>query len=312
MDGRSARCSRARASLSGLRRIGLAHAGGILGSRPTSEPFRAPLTAFTATRADHARGPSRRLTSLAAVLPARNEEGNIEAAVLETWHEVERLAERAEIIVVDDGSSDRTAALVEALEGQVPSLRLVRHAHARGYGAAVRSGFAAANSEWLFFTDADRQFDVGELEQLVALSDDNDVVAGIRARRRDPAHRRLMARMWNRLIALTLGVRLRDLNCAFKLLRAEVVRSLDLSTDGSAFGAELALALEHRGARIAQLPVSHRPRTWGRQTGGDPAVILRALADYWRLLARFRGGRLAPSRAALEGGQPRASGDEAR
>lgn len=240
---------------------------------------------------DSARTAPRRLASLAAVLPARNEEGNIEAAVLETWHEVARLAERAEIIVVDDGSQDRTAALVEAMRERVPALRLVRHGETRGYGAAVRSGFAAATAEWLFFTDADRQFDVAELERLVALSGDHDVVAGVRARRRDPVHRRLMARMWNRLIGLTLGVRLRDLNCAFKLLRTELVRGLELASDGSAFGAELALALEHRGARIAQLPVSHRPRTWGRQTGGDPAVILHALAEYGRLVTRFRGRR---------------------
>lgn len=265
-----------------------------------------------ADRADTTRPSSRPLSSLAAVLPARNEEGNIEGAVLDAWREAMRLAERVEVIVVDDGSEDRTAALVEAMKERVPELRLVRHGASRGYGAAVRSGFAAATTEWLFFTDADRQFDLGELPRLVALTGDHDVVAGIRARRRDPVHRRVMAGLWNRLIGLTLGVRLRDLNCAFKLLRAEVVRSLELSADGSAFGAELALALEQRGARIAQLPVSHRPRTWGRQTGGDPAVILRALAEYGRLFARFRGSRGAIAASTGVDWPPRASGGEAR
>lgn len=230
----------------------------------------------------------RPLASLSVVLPARNEEGNIEPAVDEVWRAARAVAARVEIIVVDDGSQDRTAALVEALRTQVPELRLVRHPASRGYGAALRNGFAVATGEWLFFTDADRQFDVSELARLAAFADDHDVVAGVRTLRRDPPHRRAMAAAWNRFVSLTLGVRLKDINCAFKLLRAEVVRSLDLRADGAAFGAELALALERRGARIAQLPVSHRPRTWGRPTGGNPRVIAAALCEYRRLLSRAR------------------------
>ena len=240
-----------------------------------------------------------RLASLSVVLPARNEEGNVELAVLEVWQAAAAVADHVEVIVVDDGSQDRTAAIVEALRSGVAGLRLVRHATSRGYGAALRSGFAAATGEWLFFTDADRQFDVSELARLVALSENHDVVAGIRARRRDPAHRRAMALAWNRFVSLTLRVRLRDINCAFKLLRAEVVRALELTANGAAFGAELALALERHGARIAQLPVFHRPRSWGRPTGGNPRVIADAFREYAGLLARARRPRPGRRTATL-------------
>lgn len=225
----------------------------------------------------------RPLANLSAVLPARDEEGNIEAAVREVWREVERFAGTGEVIVVDDGSADRTAARVEQLRAEIPALRLIRHPVSRGYGAALRSGFAAARCDWLFFTDADRQFDVGELARLVGLADEHDVVAGFRANRGDPVHRRLMALAWNELIGRMLGVRMRDVNCAFKLLRADLVRRLDLTADGPAFGAELAVALERQHARIAQVPVAHRPRSWGRQSGGSPAVILQGLIELRRL-----------------------------
>ncbi len=250
---------------------------------PDVEVPRRAATAFDRPSPIHARAAAKPLASLSAVLPARDEEGNIDAAVREVWREVERFAAVAEIIVVDDGSTDRTAARVEDLVAEIPALRLVRHPVSRGYGAALRSGFAAARGEWLFFTDADRQFDLAELGRLVGLASEHDVVAGFRANRGDPLHRRVMASAWNRLIATALGVRMRDVNCAFKLLRADLVRRLELTSDGPAFGAELALALEREGVRIAQVPVAHRPRAWGRQSGGSPAVVLRGLIELRRL-----------------------------
>ena len=195
-----------------------------------------------------------------------------------------------EIIVVDDGSTDGTPTLLAGLGAQYPALRSIRHPENRGYGAAVLTALRAARMELVFFCDADNQFDVRELPRLLALIPDADLVTGYRGVRRDPAHRRLNAFLWNALVRLLLGVKVRDLNCAFKLFRRPALERAGLHevvSTGAAINAELLTRLGKIHARIREVEVSHHGRPYGRQTGASPMVILRAFKEIFELYRRL-------------------------
>lgn len=229
-----------------------------------------------------------RLRELSAFFPAYNERANLERMVASLDAVLPQLSERYEIVVVDDGSSDGTGELARALSERYPHLRLVRHARNLGYGAAVRSGIQACRYRFVFFTDGDCQFDVRELSRLVPYISRYAIVAGYRARRMDFPVRKLYARGWGLLVRLLLGVRARDINCAFKLFQAELFKGMDLVSSGAMINAEIFWRAAGRGRSLYQVPVSHYPRTSGRQTGGSPRVVLRAFWELARL--RFSGG----------------------
>lgn len=228
-----------------------------------------------------------RLT-ISAVLPAYNEEANLEGTVRALAPVLAQVAADYEILVVDDGSADRTAEIGRRLGEEFPPLRLLRHERNRGYGAALRSGFAAATREWILLLDADGQFLPRELERLVAAAPGADFVLGYRQHRADPAHRRFFAAVWRLLTGLLLGVRVRDTNCGFKLMRTALVQSLDLQAAGALIGAELLAKARRLGAVMIEVPVTHVPRRWGRQTGGSLRVTLRAYSELARLGWRIR------------------------
>jgi glycosyltransferase involved in cell wall biosynthesis len=221
--------------------------------------------------------------TLSLVLPARDEARNIAASLERARAVLGRLTKEYEILVVDDGSRDATAEIA----ARFAEARLLRHPCGRGYGAALRTGLAAARMDWVAFTDADLQFELAELERLLAVADDSDLVIGVRAPRRDPLRRQLLGRGWNALVRALLGLPVQDVNCAFKLLRRAAVAELELRSSGAAINAELLARAAARGLRLREVPVSHFPRRAGRATGARPAVIARALvelAGLWREL----------------------------
>lgn len=229
--------------------------------------------------------------SVSAVLPAFNEEGNLERAVEGLGRALTTFAAGFEIIVVDDGSRDGTAELLERLRGGSPNLVVVRHPQNLGYGAALRSGFRRARFPWVFFMDADNQFDPAEVRLLIDRSRDADLVIGYRAVRRDPWPRRLNALAFFTLVRVLFGYLARDVNCAFKLIRRELLDNLNLRSDGALINTELLSLARRRGARIIEVPVHHYPRTTGTQTGARPAVVLRAFRELFAL-RRSLGGRI--------------------
>jgi len=230
--------------------------------------------------------------ALSVVLPAYNEAANLQATVEAALEVLRSLGGRFEVIVVDDGSRDGSGALVDALARATPEVRAVHHPRNRGYGAAIRSGFAAATLPWLFFTDADGQFDLRELPALLSRTARADIVAGYRLRRHDPWFRRLYAFLFGRLLVrAVLGVRVRDLNCAFKLIRRDLVARLDLKSDGALINAELLGKAQRAGARIVEVGVHHLPRRAGTPTGGNPRVIARAFWELFALRAEIRSTR---------------------
>ena len=198
--------------------------------------------------------------SLSAVLPAYNEAGNLEAVIAELPAALQTLAPEAEIIIVDDGSIDATGALADRLAAGVPGLRVIHHDRNRGYGAALRSGFAAAGRDWVFFMDADGQFDPADLAALVSRVRERDLVAGVRRNRMDPWPRRLYGRLFTLIARFVFGVRSSDINCAFKLIRRSRLSAARLTAEGALINVELLWELKRQGVEPLELPVTHRPR----------------------------------------------------
>ena len=228
-----------------------------------------------------------RLPSCSAFVPVHDEEASIVAIADGLLAVLPEVAAAWELILVDDGSRDRTPDLVDALAATRPNVRVVRHAVNRGYGAAVRAGLAASRGEWVFFTDGDGQLDPAVLREVAARAGEADVVVGFRAARADAWRRRAFTFVWNRLVRGLLGIPVRDVNCAVKLVRRHLLDDFDPRAEGGAISAELLAHLVRRGARLAELPVAHYPRRAGRASGGSPRVALRAFAElatiWWRL-----------------------------
>jgi glycosyltransferase involved in cell wall biosynthesis len=248
--------------------------------------------------------PLDRVPRLSFFFPAHNEEENIEGLVREALDTLPTIAETFEIIAVNDGSRDRTRVLADDLTAAHPGIvRAVHHPTNLGYGAALRSGFAAARYELVAFIDGDRQFrveDVGRLTERLAAADRPDVVVGYRMRRADPIVRTLYARAYRLANRLFFGLKVRDVDCACKLFRREALEGIRVESDGAFFSAELLIKLRAAGRSVVEVGVPHYPRTAGSPTGARPSVIFRAVRDFWRT----RIAMWARRDRAMERGRP--------
>jgi len=247
---------------------------------------------------------TRRVPRLSYFFPAHNEEANLGGLVSEALQTLPDLADTFEIIVVDDGSKDGTAALADELVAQhVDSVRVVHHPTNLGYGAALRSGFGAARYELVAFTDGDRQFkvaDLGRLTARLAEADHPDVVVGFRIKRADPPVRIAYARAYRLANRLFFGLKVTDVDCACKLFRREALEGLRVESGGAFFSAELLIKLRAAGRHVVEVGVPHYPRTAGSATGARPQVVLRAVRDFWSLRLRMWANRAR----AMRRGQP--------
>ena len=245
-----------------------------------------------------------RVERLSYFFPAHNEEANIEGLVAEALETLPSLADRFEIIAVDDGSSDGTARLSDELAARHPDLvRAVHHPTNLGYGAALRSGFSAARFDLIAFTDGDRQFKIADIGRLTARSvepDAPDVVVGFRIKRADPLIRTAYARAYRLANRLFYGLRVTDVDGACKLFRRSALEGIRVESDGAFFSAELIIKLREAGATVVEVGVPHYPRTAGAATGARPSVVLRAVRDFWRLRLHLWANR----RRALRRGRP--------
>jgi glycosyltransferase involved in cell wall biosynthesis len=233
--------------------------------------------------------------SLSLVLPAYNEEANLETALGSAVDVASSLVQDFEVIVVDDGSTDGSASLLRHLQAKHDHLRVLTHRTNQGYGGALRSGLAAATGSLVFFTDSDNQFDVRELKDFVALIDRVDMVTGFRISRQDPLVRRSVAWCYNRLVGLLFRLHVRDVNCAFKLMRRELIDQVALECDDSFISAELIARARKGNFRIAQRGVRHYSRPAGATTV-RASFVPRTLRTIWRMWWRIH----FPSRARCD------------
>src|SRR4030095_11116801 len=213
--------------------------------------------------------------SLSVIFPAFNEEANIRALVEEACRIIPKFAPVFEIIVVNDGSNDRTS--------EFSDVRVVHHARNRGYGAALKSGIELARYDLIFFSDADGQFDLKELAAFIEQTDAYDVVAGYRARRQDPPHRLLFAWGWNILVRISLGSRIRDIDCAFKVFNRHVFDRVQIQSVGAMVNTEIFAQVSRFGMTVKEVRVNHFPRRHGKSTGGNIAVIRKAFRELIRM-----------------------------
>jgi len=227
---------------------------------------------------------SKKLTSLSIFMPAYNEEGNIAATVIDAKAAAKRVASEYEIIVVNDGSHDKTASIITELSKMDPHIRLINHSRNSGYGAAVKTGMKACKMDWIFFTDSDGQFHYDELDKFVGSCTNVDLVMGYRKKRMDPFHRvfvaQVLLKVWNFVL---FGLTVRDVDCAYKLFKKEVRDTVKLKTESAITVSEFIIKAYASGFRIKQLPVSHYARRFGEQTGGNWRVILKAARESFRL-----------------------------
>lgn len=244
------------------------------------------------------------VAELSYFFPAHDEDVNVEPLVREALEVLPALAERFEIVIVDDGSRDGTGALADRLANEHPDVvRAVHHRTNLGYGAALRTGFASSRFDYVAFTDGDRQFRVADLRPLLeraSASDAPDVVVGYRLRRADPPLRFLYATLYRLSVSIWFGLRVRDIDCACKLFRRRALVGVRVESGGAFLSAELLIKLRAAGRSIAEVGVPHYPRTAGSATGAKVSVVLRAVRDFWRLRLLLW---LAP-RHALARGEP--------
>jgi putative flippase GtrA len=272
--------------------------------------FPAPVSAYSLTRSEHRAVVSRErrdstdghkqrlanengektesLHSLSIVLPAYNEDIVIGTTLEQVLNVLAARVKDFEVIVVNDGSTDRTGAIVSAFVEAEPRVRVVTHERNQGYGSALADGFSAATKELTFFMDSDGQFDMRDLQQFLPFIDEYDAVIGYRLHRQDTWVRKLNAWGWKRLIDWMLGIHVRDIDCAFKLLHTNFLHQHPLETRGAMINAELLYKLKRAGCTYREAGVHHLPRRGGRATGANPRVIVRAFRELFVSARKWR------------------------
>lgn len=223
------------------------------------------------------------MPSISAVLPAFNEEMVIADTARSVAAALSDITDDYEVVVVNDGSRDRTRQVVEAVSAENPRVRCVSHPVNRGYGAALWTGFTSATKDLVFLTDGDKQFDAREVAGFLPRIDGADLVIGYRDPRRDPFMRLLNAWGWNILVRLLFGYVARDVDCAFKLFRRSILERVHVESTGATFSAEFLIRARRFGYRIVEMRATHYPRTAGKATGARLSVILRAFRELVRL-----------------------------
>jgi glycosyltransferase involved in cell wall biosynthesis len=228
---------------------------------------------------------------ISAFFPAYNDGGTIASVVIEALITLREVTDDYEVIVVNDGSADYTAEVLDELARTYDCVRVIHHPRNRGYGGALRSGFAAATKELLFYTDGDAQYDVRELRLLLpVMGPEVDVVNGYKISRSDPLHRVIIGRLYHHIVRLLFGFKLRDVDCDFRLIRRRVFDEVELESDSGTICLEMVKKFQDRGVRFAEVPVHHYHRAYGASQFFNVRRLFRvgiALVKlWWKLVVR--------------------------
>ncbi len=226
--------------------------------------------------------------SISVFFPCYNEQDNITRVVEQALTVLEKLNADFEIIIVNDGSSDSTGQIADEIAGQKDRVKVVHHRTNLGYGAALQSGFKAATKELVFYTDGDGQFDINEMPSLLGLMEQYDIVSCYRLNRQDNLIRKINGWCWTKLVCLLFDIKVRDIDCAFKLYKREIFDNIKLLSTGALIDAEILARAVRKGYRITQKGIHHYPRTAGAQTGANFRVIFRAFKELLKLRSQIR------------------------
>ena len=222
--------------------------------------------------------------SLSIFFPAYNDAGTIASLAIVAAMTARKLTDDFEVIVVDDGSPDHTGELLDEMAKHFSWLKVVHHEKNRGYGGALRTGFETASKELIFYTDGDAQYDPRELTELYrAFGPDTDFVNGYKIDRSDPLHRKFIGRLYHSFVKLVFGLRLRDVDCDFRLMRKDVFKKVVLTRNSGVICVELMKKVQDHGFRIAQVPVHHYHRSYGKSQFFNFPRVARTLLDLMKL-----------------------------
>lgn len=228
--------------------------------------------------------------SISVFFPCYNEQDNIERTVEQALAVLRKLSADFEVIIVDDGSFDATGQIADEISRRDSRVKVVHHNPNLGYGAALQSGFKAATKEFVFYTDGDGQFDINEMPSLLPLMEQYDIVSCYRLNRQDNLIRKLNGWAWTKLVCFLFNMKIRDIDCAFKLYKREIFDNIRMSSSGALIDTEILARAAHKGYSITQKAVHHYPRTAGKQTGANLRVILRAFKELFKLRRQILSG----------------------
>ena len=231
---------------------------------------------------------NKRTDSISVFFPCHNEVENISSLTEKTYCVLQKYFNEFEILLINDGSTDGTYEVAEELATKYPEVKAVHHEVNKGYGGAVWTGIKSSTKDLLFFTDGDGQFDTEEIALLLQHIDKYDAVLGYRMKRNDPFHRLLFAKAWGTLIRILFGIKLKDLDCAFKLFHRKLFEGLSQEAGGAMVTVEFMFKLIRRGLTYKQVGVHHYPRTAGIQSGGSIKVIFRAFRELFALHSNLK------------------------
>ena len=223
-------------------------------------------------------------TGLSIFFPAYNDSGTIASLVITALRTARKLTPNHEVIVVNDGSQDGTAEILEELAGIYPQVRVVHHQKNRGYGGALRTGFATASRELVFYTDGDAQYDPAEMEALWRRFDGAvDLVNGYKISRSDPLHRIIIGRIYHHTVKLLFGLTVRDVDCDFRMMRRSIFDTVHLEKNSGVICLEMMKKITDGGFRIVEVPVHHYHRAYGRSQFFNFKRLYRTAVDVFKL-----------------------------
>ena len=226
--------------------------------------------------------------SLTIFYPCYNEEANVERVTRAAVEVARKIADDFEVLIVNDGSRDRTGEIADRLVAEIPGVRAVHNNPNLGSGGALARGFREARNNWIFYTDGDGQFDFNEIPKVLPLLETHDIVSCYRLDRKDPLLRKVNAWAWSTLVNLLFHIGLKDIDCAFKIYPRTFIERIEMKSRGALIDTEMLAKARSLGYSIAQMGVHHYPRTAGAQTGANLKVILRAFKELFKLYRQIK------------------------
>jgi len=234
---------------------------------------------------------TQKISSITAVFPAYNDAGTIPSMVLTALIALRQVTDDYEVVVTNDGSKDATGVVLQELASRFPELKVITHETNLGYGCALRSGFAAATKDWIFYTDGDAQYDPLEMPKLAkALKDGIDVVNGYKISRNDAWYRILIGRIYHHVVKIAFGFKLRDVDCDFRLIRREIFDNIELESKTGTICLEMVKKFQDAGYKFAEVPVNHYHRSYGKSQFFRPKHLWTTFKHlsqlWWKLIVK--------------------------